>query len=146
MFKEAISKIVERHDLTMEQAREVMDEIMGGRATPAQIGGFLTAMRMKGETAEETALREVKEETGLDGEIVQKIGKISYSFTWKKHFLKTVHFYLLRFLGGSIRNHDYEVDRVKWLPLSEATQALTYASEKKIVEKAGKILAEKGQP
>lgn len=100
----------------------------------------------QGETAEETALREVKEETGLEGEIVQKIGKISYSFTWKKHYLKTVHFYLLRFLGGSIRNHDYEVDRVKWLPLSEAIQALTYASEKKIVEKAGKILAGKAQP
>lgn len=53
MFKEAISKIVEGKDLSMAQARDVMDEIMGGRATPAQIGGFLTAMRMKGETVDE---------------------------------------------------------------------------------------------
>ena len=53
MFKETITKIVERQDLTRQQAKTVMNEIMGGRATPAQIGGFLTAMRMKGETVEE---------------------------------------------------------------------------------------------
>ncbi len=53
MFKETISKILDRQDLTREQAREAMNEIMGGKATPAQIGGFLTAMRMKGETVDE---------------------------------------------------------------------------------------------
>jgi anthranilate phosphoribosyltransferase len=53
MFKETISSIIERRDLTREQAKAVMDEIMCGRATPAQIGGFLTAMRMKGETVDE---------------------------------------------------------------------------------------------
>lgn len=53
MFKETISKIIQGQDLTREQAKSIMDEIMGGRATPAQIGGFLTAMRMKGETVDE---------------------------------------------------------------------------------------------
>ena len=55
MIKEALSKIVSRNDLTMAEAREVMREIMKGEATQAQIGAFLTALRMKGETADEIA-------------------------------------------------------------------------------------------
>jgi anthranilate phosphoribosyltransferase len=55
MIKEAIAQLVERKDMTQEEAQEVMGEIMRGEATPSQIGGFLTALRMKGETAEEIA-------------------------------------------------------------------------------------------
>jgi anthranilate phosphoribosyltransferase len=55
MIKEALSKIVSRNDLTMAEARDVMSEIMRGEATQAQIGAFLTALRMKGETADEIA-------------------------------------------------------------------------------------------
>ena len=55
MIKEAISKIVSGGDLTLAEARDVMSEIMHGQATPAQIGAFLTALRMKGETADEIA-------------------------------------------------------------------------------------------
>lgn len=93
-----------------------------------------------GETAEETALREVREETGLAGEILKKIGKIHYDFIKEKHFFKTVHFYLLKFVEGSIDAHDFEVDTVKWFPISEGLQALTYPNEKRILAKANKIL------
>ena len=55
MIKEALSKIVSGSDLTMAEAKEVMTEIMQGQTTPAQIGSFLTALRMKGETADEIA-------------------------------------------------------------------------------------------
>jgi anthranilate phosphoribosyltransferase len=55
MIKEALTKIVSCNDLTIDEAREVMKEIMQGQATPAQIGAFLTGLRMKGETAEEIA-------------------------------------------------------------------------------------------
>lgn len=100
----------------------------------------------KGETTKETALREVREETGLEGETVRKIGKINYSFmSARKHYSKTVHFYLLRYTRGSVHNHDYEVDRVKWFPLSEAMQALIYTSEKRILEKTEKMLKKKRQ-
>ncbi len=92
------------------------------------------------ETAEETALREVREETGLEGEMVKKIGKISYSFTRRKRYSKTVHFYLLKYVGGSMQNHDYEVSKVKWFPISKAIQTVTYPSEREILKKAGKIL------
>src|SRR5262245_52886566 len=55
MIQPAIHKLLDRHDLTRAEAREVMSEIMGGQATPAQISGFLVALRAKGETAEEIA-------------------------------------------------------------------------------------------
>ena len=93
-----------------------------------------------GETAEETALREVREETGLEGEIVNRIGEISYIFFKRRRYFKMVHFYLIRHIGGSISNHDFEADRVKWFPISEALKILTYPNERKILKKAEKIL------
>jgi len=94
----------------------------------------------KGETAEEAALREVREETGLEGEIVEKIGKINYNFFRGKRYSKTVHFFLLKCVGGSIRNHDFEADKVEWFPTSRVLRILTYVNERKIFEKAEEIL------
>jgi len=92
------------------------------------------------EEAEETAVREVKEETGLEGEIVEKIGEINYDFFGRKHYFKTVHFYLLRYVGGSPINHDFEVDDVKWFSISEAIRFIAYENERRILEKARKLL------
>lgn len=94
----------------------------------------------KGETAEKTALREVREETGLEGEIVEKIGEISYSFFRGKRILKIVHFFLLKFVGGSVRDHDSEADRVKWFHTSQALRVLTYVNERNILRKAEEML------
>ncbi len=94
----------------------------------------------KGETAEETAVREVREETGLAGEIVQKIGKIHYDFRKEKHFFKTVHFFLLKFTKGSVDAHDFEVDTAIWVPISDGIIKLTYVNEKKMLRKAIDIL------
>jgi anthranilate phosphoribosyltransferase len=55
VIKEALAKLLDGHDLTREESREVMDAIMSGQATPGQIGGFLIALRLKGETADEIA-------------------------------------------------------------------------------------------
>jgi len=96
----------------------------------------------KGETAEETALREVKEETGLEGEIREKIGEINYNFFRGKRILKTVHFFLIKYVGGSIRDHDFEADRVKWFPVPEALRVLTYVNERKIMRKAKGMLSQ----
>lgn len=94
----------------------------------------------KGETAEEAALREVKEETGLEGEIITKIGEVKYAFFKKKRYFKKVHFYLLRCVGGSVDNHDFEVEEVRWFPISEAFQVLAYANERKILKKTKTML------
>ncbi len=97
----------------------------------------------QGETAEEAALREVKEETGLQGEIVGKLGDIDYSFSRGTRFFKTVHFYLMKFIGGSMTEHDSEVDTVRWVPISEAARILAYPNERRIVQTAETMLRQK---
>jgi 8-oxo-dGTP pyrophosphatase MutT (NUDIX family) len=94
----------------------------------------------RGESAEETALREVREETGLEGELVGKIGEINYSFFSGKRYLKTVHFYLLNYVGGSVEAHDFEGERVKWFSASDAVGVLTYVNEKRILARAVEML------
>ena len=93
-----------------------------------------------GETPEETAVREVREETGLDGEIVEKIGEINYDFFRGRRISKTVHFFLLACIGGSLSYHDSEAERVRWFPIRKAFRTLTYANERKILRKAEEIL------
>lgn len=91
----------------------------------------------KGETVEETALREVREETGLDVEIEDKLGDISYWFTRPGvRYHKTVHHYLMRPTGGDTSRHDHEYDAVEWASADEAMRRLSYANERMMVEKA----------
>lgn len=97
----------------------------------------------KGETAQETALREVQEETGLTGKIIQKVGDVTYWFVApeeKARIFKKVSFFLLQYTGGDPQEHDLEVDEVAWFPIDEAMARLTYANERKLVGKARQIL------
>lgn len=96
-----------------------------------------------GESLEETALRETAEETGLAVEIEEPIGPISYVFVrGSTRFFKTVHFWLMRPTGGDLSAHDHEFDDVRWVPLSEALRLMNYATERIVVERAERILAE----
>lgn len=100
----------------------------------------------KGEDPPTTALREVREETGLTGEMVDKIGHISYWYFLKDDMIrihKTVHFFLLKYLRGSTDNHDHEVDEARWFPIDEAIRNLTYKSEKEIMQKARGMIKER---
>jgi len=92
------------------------------------------------ETHETAALREVKEETGLTGEIVEKIGEINYNFFRKRLYSKTVHFYLLKYVEGSVEAHDAEADDVKWFSISKALQILAYPNEIKMLARARNML------
>lgn len=92
------------------------------------------------ETTKIAALREVREETGLDCEIVKKIGNFSFDFFRGRRYSKTIHFYLLKYAGGSVHNHGAEVDKVKWFSISEAFSLLKYDDEKKILKKAEAML------
>jgi len=97
----------------------------------------------KRETPKETAKRETKEETGIEGEVVKKINFIHYFYTVKEtntRFSKTVYFYLLRYKGGSVKDHDKEVDRAEWVDIDEAIKRLTYSSEKETMKKAKLML------
>ena len=94
-----------------------------------------------GETAEQTAIREIAEETGIQGDVLASLGSIDYWFvTEGRRVHKTVHHYLLRFLGGELSDHDLEVSEVAWVPLEELPSRLAYADERRLAEVAGELI------
>lgn len=98
------------------------------------------------ETLEQTAMREVEEETGLKVAIKQKIGAIRYWFTVQEEgvrYYKTVHYYLMEPTGGDLSAHDWEFDVVQWFPFEEALPLMTYTNEASMVQKAGALLGKK---
>src|SRR5829696_2832663 len=94
-----------------------------------------------GETAEQTAIREVAEETGIQGSVLAALGSIDYWFvTEGRRVHKTVHHYLMRFLGGELSDEDVEVSEVAWVPLTELPSRLAYADERKLAEVADELI------
>jgi 8-oxo-dGTP pyrophosphatase MutT (NUDIX family) len=101
----------------------------------------------RGEKAEETALREVREETGLEARTVEKLGDIRYVYTWRgERVFKVVSFFLMRPRRGRIGDIAEEMRRevadVRWLPLEEAPALLSYKGERELAQKALARLAE----
>ena len=98
----------------------------------------------KGEVPEKTALREVREETGLNGKIIEKLGEITYWYYIKEENAKcrkTVHFFLMEYIEGNISDHDWEVDDAAWFLIDEAIKKATYKGERKMLEKAKERLS-----
>jgi 8-oxo-dGTP pyrophosphatase MutT (NUDIX family) len=99
-----------------------------------------------GETLEETALREVHEETGLQLELESPIRSVSYVFVrGRTRFHKTVHFFLMHPVGGDVSRHDREFDDVRWLDLDEALELMTHATERALVEETATMLPAGGE-
>lgn len=87
-----------------------------------------------GETAEQTALREVEEETGLQVRILEPIPSIHYDFfQGGTRIDKTVHYFLMAPVGGDLSRHDHEFERVRWVPFDEAPGLLTFPTERELV-------------
>ena len=99
----------------------------------------------QGETPERTALREVREETGLDCSIKCKLGDIAYWYEQSEENVKTrktVRYFLMNVLSGNITDHDNEVDEVLFFTLDEALATLKYKNDRLIVERAVLALKE----
>lgn len=96
-----------------------------------------------GETAEQAAIREVAEETGITGSVMATLGSIDYWFVADdRRVHKTVHHFLMRALGGELSDEDLEVTEVAWVPLLDLQKRLAYADERRLVRRAAGLLAE----
>ncbi len=95
----------------------------------------------KGESKEETALREVEEETGAKGKILQSLTPETYWYHFEgQKIKKTVYYFIMEFVGGDITKHDFEMENVEWLPVEEVENRLTFPADKKVWEEARKYL------
>jgi mutator protein MutT len=94
-----------------------------------------------GETPEIAAVREVREEAGIETELLELIEKVEYWYVGfqraeRVRFHKFVYFYLLRYLRGSVENHDHEIAEARWVKVDEAIEMLAFKSEKDVLKKA----------
>lgn len=96
---------------------------------------------IKDEGKEETAVREVKEETGADGEIVHALTPITYWYVMDgEKRKKTVYYYVMKYTGGDIAQHDHEMEAVEFLPMDQVLKRLTYKNDKKVFQEAQPII------
>jgi 8-oxo-dGTP pyrophosphatase MutT (NUDIX family) len=117
----------------------------GGK--PAGVWALPKGLVTPGEPPAETALREVEEETGVRGELVEKLGDVRYIYTRAgERVFKIVSFYLVRYRSGRIGDvsaeHAHEVAEARWLPLDDAPRLLTYRGERDMALKARARLAD----
>ena len=99
-----------------------------------------------GETPEQAAIREVREEAGIETELVEKIETVEYWFYASRagervRYHKFVHFFLLKYVSGDVADHDHEVDEARWVPINEAIRMLAFDGEKNVAIKAREMLA-----
>jgi 8-oxo-dGTP pyrophosphatase MutT (NUDIX family) len=134
-------------------------EFSAGGVTVRNFRGrpFVAAVRVKGGTVlalpkgqidagerpPEAAAREVREEAGVTGDLVEKLGDVRYWYQRDgERVLKVVSFFLFRYRSGSVRDHDHEVDSAEWVPLEEAPRLLAYKGEREMAEAALSRLAQ----
>ena len=101
--------------------------------------------KIESESKEETALREVKEETGVDAKILKLLAPVTYWYvlendpstgSGREKIKKTVYYFLMEYISGDITKHDHEMENVEWLPVSEVEKRLTYKSDKQVWQEA----------
>jgi 8-oxo-dGTP pyrophosphatase MutT (NUDIX family) len=91
----------------------------------------------EGESPVDAALREVREEAGVDARLVEPLGDVRYWYTRDgRRIAKVVSFFLLEYVGGEVEDHDFEVERASWMALEDAARELSYAGEREMAARA----------
>ena len=97
------------------------------------------------EGPESTAIREVREEAGIEAEIEEDLGAISYFYRWEGVGVrKSVRFFLMRATGGDVSQHDHEMEEVAWFPAAEAPRIASFRSERALIERVAERI--QGRP
>ena len=126
------------------EGEDGLDVVLCGRTSPA-IWALPKGTPEPGETREQTAVREVTEETGLEVGADRLIDSIEYWFVRDGVcYHKTVHYYLMRATGGSTSRHDHEFDEVRWFAAQDAIKTMTYENEVRVVEQGLSLATKKG--
>src|SRR3954466_8649498 len=134
----------------MDRPKKPAKQSKRAKKDPASVTALPKGAIDKGEKPEQTALREVQEETGLDADVVHKLADIKYVYvrTWgnQARVFKIVSFYLLLYRSGKLGDiapeMRIEVQRAFWLPLDEAPKALSYKGEREVAQKALQYVTE----
>jgi 8-oxo-dGTP pyrophosphatase MutT (NUDIX family) len=98
----------------------------------------------EGETVTQTAVREVREETGLEAELIGPLDTIDYWFVWapeKTRYHKFVHYFLMRATGGDFAEHDHEMEEAAWFEPAQARRQMSFANERKLLDLIPAVLA-----
>ena len=141
--KPRIEEPVSAGGVVYRRAGNGIETVLCGRDNPVR-WSLAKGTPDPGETLEQTALREVREETGLETIIEEPIKSIDYWFSDREgavRYHKTVHFYLMAPVGGHTNQHDPEFDVVEWFPCSEALNRLAYANEAEVLQRALDLIA-----
>ncbi len=94
-----------------------------------------------GEDRPTTALREVKEEGGVEAKIIQELKPVEYFYKIESHTIKKkVTYFLMEYLSGNIEDHDWEMEAAEWLPLEKVEERLSYKTDKQVFQQAKAIL------
>lgn len=100
----------------------------------------------KGESKEETARREVQEETGVLGKIITALPPTTYFYFFQgQKIRKTVFYFLMEYQKGEITGHDTEMEEVEWLPAEQVAERLTYKGDKEVWRQAQKVIKKMNQ-
>jgi len=123
--------------IVFRRADEGIEIVIVGR-TAERLWALPKGTPNPGETLEQTALREVREETGLDVRILDTVGQVEYWYTAPdgQRIDKTVHYFLMEPIGGDTADHDHEFDRVEWRHVSEAERLLTHRNQLPMLHRA----------
>lgn len=133
-----VEQAISAGGVVYREGEQGIEVVLCGRISDG-VWGLPKGAPSPGESLKEAALREVKEETGLEVTLIKKITTVEYWFALPQEgvrFHKFVHHYLMTAVGGSTADHDWEYDKVEWFPFEGAVKALSYKNEIDVVRKA----------
>lgn len=144
-YKPRVKNVVSSGGVVYKENNGTAETVLCGRNDPIR-WSLAKGTPDPGETLEETALREVREETGLEVELDAPLGTIDYWFVDRHtdtRYHKTVHFYLMIPIGGDTAQHDPEFDVVQWFGVQDALVTMAYANEADVLRRALAVIRER---